>query len=257
MKSINLDSPKFDHSIRMRKEPLSKLPVLLVFVFSSSLIGTTVAEGQPTVSVQAGASFATWGGDDVKELEETGVDIGYRTGVAIRALAVAPLTDLLGLQIGAAYVQKGMFMKAREDDFYLEITADMGYLELPVLLKISPQLEGPLSPYVTAGPAFSFALNCRGSTSLMDSYTDPITGENVTVDESESEECEEDVFKTFDFGVKASVGLAFAVSSSWSLTLDFMYNRGLTSILKMDDDVVEDPKNRTFAIMVGVAFPIR
>ena len=260
MKTINRDSSKSGHYIQMRIEPLFKLPVLLMLVFSGSLIGTTVALGQPTVSVQAGASFATWGGNDAKELEEIGFDHGYRTGVAIRASSVLPLSDLLGLQIGAAYVQKGTFTQMRADNSYFELTADMDYLESPVLLKISPQLEGPLSPYVTAGPAFSFALNCRVNSSVMVSLPDLVTGENVTVNESESGECEEDEFKTFDFGAKAGAGLAFAVSPSWSLTLDFMYNYGLTSITKTDDDLVEqtkDTKNRAFAILVGVAFPIR
>ena len=260
MKMVGFGSPKLDQYIRMRIVPLFKLPVLLVLVFSGGLIGATVARGQPTVSVQAGASFATWGGDDAKEQEEIGLDIDYRTGVAIQASAVLPLTDLLGLQIGAAYVQKGMFSQMRADNFYFESAAEMGYIESPVLLKISPQLEGPLSPYVTAGPAFSFALYCGTNSSIMVSLPDLVTGESVTVDRSESEECEEDEFNTFDIGATAGAGLAFAVSPSWSLTLDFMYNHGLTSIAKTDDDLVEQPedtKNRTFAIMVGVAFPIR
>ncbi len=259
MKTINRDSSKSGHYIQMRIEPLFKLPALLVLVFSGSLIGTTVALGQPTVSIQAGASFATWGGDDAKELEGIGFDHGYRTGVAIRASAVLPFADLLGLQIGAAYVQKGTFTQMRADNSYVELTADMDYLEFPLLLKISPQLEGSLSPYVTAGPAFSFALNCRVNSSVTASIPNLITGENVTVDRSESEECEEDVFKTLDFGVMAGAGLAFAVTPSWSLMLDFMYNHGLTSITKPDDEVefAGDTKNRTFAIMIGVAFPIR
>ncbi len=244
----------------MRIGPLFKLPLLFVLLFSSSLFGATVAQGQSTVSVQAGASFATWGGDDVKELEDAGFDIGNRTGVTIRASAVLPLTNLLGLQIGAAYVQKGASGEVREDDSYFEFTTDMDYLEFPVLLRISPQLNGPLSPYVTAGPAFSFVLNCWVSNRIKVSFIDPFTGETVMIDDDESEKCEEDSFETFDFGVMAGAGLAFAVSPSWSLTLDFMYNHGLRSFIKMDDDIVElseDTENRTFGIMVGVAFRIR
>lgn len=258
-KEITL-SPKSYHSIQMRIEPLFKLPVLLVLVFSGSLIGATFALGQSTISVQAGGSFTTWGGDDVKELEDGGFDIGYRTGVAVRASVVSPLTDLLGLQIGAAYVQKGASGEVDEDDFYLEFTTDMDYLEFPLLLRFSPQLGGPLSPHVAAGPAFSFVLNCRVSNRLRASIIDPFTGEQVMVDDDESEECEEDVFKTFDFGVMAGAGLAFAVSPSWSLTLDLTYNHGLSSIIKVDDDLVElsdDTGNRTFAFMAGVAFRFR
>ena len=244
----------------MRIEPLFKLPVLLVLVFASCLIGATVARGQPSVSVQAGGSFATWGGDDVKELEDAGFDIGYRTGVAVRASVVSPLTDLLGLQIGAAYVQKGASGEFDDDDVYIEFTTDMNYLEFPLLLRISPQLRGPLSPYVAAGPAFSFVLNCRVSNKLKVSFIDPFTGESVMIDDDESEECEEDSFKTFDLGVMASAGLAFEVSPSMSLTLDFMYNHGLRSFIKMEDDLVElseNTENRAFGIMAGVAFRLR
>ncbi|MXY07492.1 MAG: PorT family protein, partial [Rhodothermaceae bacterium] len=139
-------------------------------------------------------------------------------------------------------------------------TTDMDYLEFPLLLRFSPQLGGPLSPHVAAGPAFSFVLNCRVSNRLRASIIDPFTGEQVMVDDDESEECEEDVFKTFDFGVMAGAGLAFAVSPSWSLTLDLTYNHGLSSIIKVDDDLVElsdDTENRTFAFMAGVAFRFR
>ena len=54
----------------MTIDPLFKLPGLLVLVFTGSLVGATVAWGQSTVAVLAGASFATLGGDDVKELED-------------------------------------------------------------------------------------------------------------------------------------------------------------------------------------------
>ena len=247
-------------SIQLRIKPSFKPPILLVLVFSSSLIGAAVARGQSTAFVQASASFATWGGDDVKEPEDACFGNGYRTGVAIRASTVSPLTGLLGLQIGAACVQKGASGEVREDDSYFEFTTDMDYLEFPVLLRFSPQLEGLLSPYVTAGPAFSFALNCRVRNSLMVSFVDSFTGENVMVDDHESEECGEDTFKSFDFGEMDRAGLAVAVSPSWSLTLDIIYNHGLRSVTEMDDDPVEfseDTENRTLAIVVGAAFQIR
>ncbi len=229
----------------MRITPLFKSSILLVLVFSGGLIGATVARGQTTISFQAGASFTTWGGDYAKEARNTGFDVGYRTGLAMRGSALLPLTDLLRLQIGATYMQKGSSGQVRGDDFYLESTMNMGYLEFPVLLRISPQLEGPLSPYVTAGPAFSFALSCGASYSISGSFT-----------ESESEECEDPEYKTFDFGANAGAGLVFTVTPSLSLVLDLMYNYGLMSTIG-DDEMVPDPKNRTFAIMVGVAFPIR
>ncbi len=132
----------------------SQLLILTVLVICGSLIGATVSQGQTTVSVQAGASFATWGGSDA---EEEGVDNGYRTGLVLRASAVLPLTDIVALQIGAAYVEKGTLW--RLDTFGTELdlqaSAEMGYLAIPVLLRVSPRLKGPMSPYVTAGPALS------------------------------------------------------------------------------------------------------
>ena len=238
--------------MRLTLSANSQLSVLTVLVLWGSLVGAAVAQGMTTVSMKAGASFATWGGSDV---EEEGVDNGYRRGLAFRASAVLPLTDLVALQIGAAYVEKGTFSQGQIDIFGAELDAEtsvnMGYLDLPVLLRVSPKLS-PILPYVTAGPAFSYSLNCSFSTSVNGTVTHLHTGEEETISESESAGCGEDVeSKTLDFGVTVGAGVIL-LSPALSPTLEFLYDYGLVSI-----DKESDVRNRAFAIMAGVTIPIR
>lgn len=194
---------------------VEKLPILLALI--ASLIVAGSAQGQTTVSIQAGTSFSNWGGSDIKEQEDEGLDYGYRAGVAVRASAVLPLSGIAGLQVGAAYVQKGTSAQGEivDDVGFAEFdfTANMGYLQLPVLLRITPKLDGPLSPRFAAGPVLSINLNCSYSSSASVTLTDPYSDVDISFDESESGGCDDDEFelKTMAFSVTAGVGIDIAV----------------------------------------------
>ena len=153
------------------------------------------------------------------------------------ASAVFPLSPNLGLQLGGAYAAKG----ATEEEFGVDIALELGYLEIPLLLTLSPSVEGTISPRFSVGPALSFRIGCSADAGA--------EGVRVSLD-CDSAEFDEEV-KTIDIGAVAGAGLDIATSGSLSVSLDLLYNLGLLSIFDFDDT-----KNRAFSILAGITIPI-
>ena len=203
------------------------LPVLPLL--SAGLTVPGILEAQTSLSLQTGASLATLGGD--------AENADYRTGLRVGASAVFPLSPNLGLQLGGAYAAKG----ATEEEFGVDIALELGYLEIPLLLTLSPSVEGTISPRFSVGPALSFRISCSADAGA--------EGVRVSLD-CDSAEFDEEV-KTIDLGAVAGAGLDIATSGSLSVSLDLLYNLGLVSIFELDDT-----KNRAFSILAGITIPI-
>ena len=186
--------------------------------------------GQTTLSLQAGAILATLGGSDAESPDS-------RIGLRVGASALLPLRTNLDLQLGAAYAAKG----ATEKELGVDIELALDYLEIPLLLRFTPSVAGTLSPHFTFGPALAFRVGCNAA----------IRAEGFEV----SADCDDDEYdeevKTIDLGVVAGAGLDFATSGSLTVSLDVLYNLGLSSISESDD-----VKNRAFSILAGIAIPI-
>ena len=121
--------------MRIATQLFQKLPALLALVLSVGLLVPGSVRGQMSLSLQAGASLATLGGNDVEGADS-------RTGIRIRASAIRPLTSSLDLQVGAAYTGKG----ATEHEAGIDVLLELDYLEIPVLLRFTPSVAGTLSP---------------------------------------------------------------------------------------------------------------
>ena len=141
------------------------------------------------------------------------------------------------------------------DDKFINQT---GYLEFPVLLRTTLVPDGPVSPYLVAGPALSLRLSCTDK--IMYTLVD---ANNETVsDGSESFDCEIDTEpRAVDLGVAAGVGLNFAVLPSLSLALDILYSYSLRSISSSEGngelaDDEFDVRNRTYSIVAGIRIPL-
>ena len=89
---------------------------LATLVLCCGLGVVEVAHGQTqaavrSLSVQFGSSFSTWAGSTIRDIEdELNFGYGYRTGLAVQVTAFQALSDILGLQVGAHYVQKGDYL---------------------------------------------------------------------------------------------------------------------------------------------------
>ena len=215
--------------MRIALQLFQKLPPLLALVLSVGLLVPRGVQGQRSLSLQAGASLATLGGSDVESADS-------RIGMRVGASAILPLATNVDLQLGAAYAAKG----ATEQEFGVALAVDLDYFEIPVLLRLSPSVEGTLSPHFTVGPALSFRLKC--------SVSGAAEGFEISSDCDEFEDID---LKSMDFGAMAGAGISIATSESLSVSLDLLYNFGLSSISESDDT-----KNRAFSILAGVTFPI-
>ena len=204
------------------------LPVLAL-PLSAGLIAPGILEAQTSFSLQTGASLATLGGD--------AENADYRTGLRIGASAILPLSSNLGLQLGGAYAAKG----ATEEEFGINGALELGYLEIPLLLTLSPSVEGTISPRFSVGPALSFRISCSAEAGA--------EGVQISLD-CDSAEFDEEIEK-IDLGAVAGAGLDIATSGSLSVSLDLLYNLGLVSVFELDDT-----KNRAFSILAGITIPI-
>lgn len=175
--------------------------------------------------------MSTIAGDDVRGPDS-------RRGLTAGASAIVPLSSVLSLQLGAGYSAKG----AAIADLGLDVSFDLelGYLEAPLLVRVEPPVDGTISPHFMIGPVFALRSGCHVT----------VVAEGVTL----SADCQNEIqdMKETDFGAMAGAGLDIATSGSLSVTLDVLYNLGLTSIAKSIGGI----KNRSFSVVAGIAFPV-
>lgn len=205
---------------------------ILAVVCALGLLAPEGLRGQASVSLQAGASLATVGGD-VPSVVSTGTRTGLKMGVS----AAVPISDNIGLELGASYAVKGSAMNV----LGVNLDLALGYVEIPLLLRLAPSVDGPLSPHFMIGPALAFRVGCDIAA----------TAEGVSI----SSDCDDDEsfegLKAMDFGAVAGAGLDIRATGSLSVSLDVFYNLGLLSI-----DSVDDLKTRAFSLLAGITFPI-
>ena len=110
---------------------------------------------QVTVGVRGGFASATLTGDDLPNTSRnSGFTVGGFVGVG--------LTDVVGLDLGAAYTQKGV--AAVEGGTSVRI--DLGYLQVPALLTVKIPGGGALSPRVSLGPVLAWKTGCDVEVSI-------------------------------------------------------------------------------------------
>lgn len=193
----------------------------------------TVVSAQASIGVRGGLSLASVSGDNTDEL-------GTTKGLNIGGFVNVPLSGVAGLQIGAGFVQKG------GEESEAGVTAKIGvdYIEIPLLLTLSPSTAGSVGFDFFVGPAVSFKAGCTVSGSF--------DGTDVSID---CDDPEVDVeLKSIDFGAMVGAGLDIAVSDAASLVLQGFYNFGLTSIDDSSDP--DSVKNRAFSILAGLSFTL-
>ncbi len=208
--------------------------VKTVLITALLILLPAVAAGQSTVGFRGGLSLASLGGDDA-------VDLDSRTGLSFGGFFNVPVSDMLGVQVGAGFVQKG----AKETELGIDLEFELGYIEIPLLLTLSPPTSGNVGFTFSVGPAVGFKTGCEFSAS----------DAGVTVELDCDDPSIDLDLKSFDVGAMVGAGLDIGLTESISLHLDAFYNFGFT---KIDDSGVDDDvKNRAFSILAGLSFPLR
>ena len=190
--------------------------------------------GQSALGIRGGLSIASFGGDDAEDLDS-------KTGLSISGFFDVPLSGIIGFQVGAGFVQKGF----TETELGIDVELKLGYIEVPLLLTLSPTTSGNVGFDFFVGPSFGFNTGCDLS----------VTDDSTTLTfECDDPSLDIDI-KSYEVGAMVGAGLNLALTENASLVLDVFYNLGLT---KIDDSGAadDDVKNRAFSILVGASFPL-
>ncbi len=189
-----------------------------------------------SAGVKGGIDFANLGAD-AEDLFETSLKskFGYSGG----AFFAIDVHEMFRLQFEGQYVRKGA--SAEEEGVDIDLKLDYIEFMVPATLLI-PVENSPLAPRIYAGPALGIEASCK------------ISGEEGGV--SVDVDCEEfgAETKSIDFGVFAGAGLDIAVGTSGAITLDVLYNLGLTNINDTPEAEGFDVTNRNLQVLVGYRF---
>ena len=209
---------------------MKKLSMMLATLLVLLVAGPGFAQSW-SGGVKGGIDFANLGGD----VENTDSKLGFSVG----GFLGQRLHEYFAVEVLAQYVQKG----AEEGDD--ELSLDYIELLVPATLTI-PIENSPITPRIYAGPALAFELSCEAS------------DDSTTVDCDELSEATGGFIpdfetKSVDFGVFFGGGVDLMVGTG-ALTLDILYNLGLTNINDVEGAEVVDINNRVLQLLVGYKF---
>jgi hypothetical protein len=184
-----------------------------------------------TTGFKGGVSIATVGGDDANDAES-------RTTFAGGFFAQADLSRNFGLRFEGLFFGKG----ASGENGNIEGELKFAYLELPILLVGQAPVSETVTISAFAGPTLGFNV---GADAEIDFGGFEVSGDIG------------DEIADFEFGLAFGAGVGFEVGEV-ILVFDGRYDLGLTSIDDGLSDTGEDLdlKNRAWAFMAGVGFPI-
>jgi hypothetical protein len=222
---------------------LMKRKILLFAAIAVSSL--SFAQSKPSFGIRAGVTSSSMKGDAVNSLQDIlsytndAVTTSAHTGFFAGANVSIPVSDLVSIEPGVYYAQKGYAMRG---DLNLKGVEFLGanakadltsqYIDMPVLLKLN--FNGL---QLFAGPQISYLAKADLKT------TAGVLGFNLlnkTMDAT-------DQFNRWDAGVTGGVGYQFANGVNISAS----YDHGLS---KLDANQNFDSYNRAFKLGLGFSF---
>lgn len=209
---------------------------LVICFLAAFLLTTPPSFAGITFGVKAGASFNSVHFTDADNTPHQiatyfNESVRSRAGFVGGVFSNAPLGKRFSFQAELLYVSK--FWKSTFDNQNglppIDIYYSVGYLELPVLIQVTPFSLPTLKPSLYFGP--SAAIKIRDIAYIKD-------GSNSFKTDSD--------YNNLDYGVIGGVNLCWR-----KLSLDLRYNFGRADITKGN---LVKTTNRTFYIMTGYGF---
>jgi hypothetical protein len=163
-----------------------------------------------------------------------------------------PLSDRFSFRPEIAYVQKGFLLKeginVNLGGFNLPLGTRVAYqsqnIDIPLLLKVNLS-DGPVQPYIIAGPSVSYAMDGRIRTRA----TALITTKPYDVDLNYGGS-----LNRWDVGAVGGLGLAMDAGMG-KFFVEGRYTHGFTRQVQVPI-VNVDVRNRGVAVSLGYSFPI-
>lgn len=218
---------------------------LVVATVSAGLaLGAEHATSQPIeLGAMAGLNFATMSLEGL-----TGN--GSKEGLLVGGFVAVRVHRLFLLQPELLYTRKGTDLSPviadLAQDTSLGGNVGFAYLELPVLLRLTPVTAARVRPSVFAGPVVGIEVSCR------------VTAREGALIADES--CSRVGFETsttdlgFVIGGRAEIGIAPSVGGSGALFLELRYTHGLRNVNTLDDAEARSWRHRVVTLGLGARF---
>lgn len=207
----------------MKKKLLSLLTLALLVGF----LAPPASAQKISVGLKGGINYATM--TDLPSWAEP--NIFFVGG----GFMVARLTNNLSLMPELLYSGKG-FDVSRSGAEYLS----MAYLEVPVLLRFSPNSSGrSFVPFGMLGPSLAVQVSCTGHEGDASADCSELTDDLPA-------------FNDIDYGVTAGIGSDFLLEHGGAFSIDARYTYGLAKVWDP-----ADWHHSVFSIMVGYRFGTR
>lgn len=227
----------------MKKLVLAVL-VLMLFAAYACAQDAPLAKGIIGKGIKAGVTLGNFAGADADGLGETKkMSLGFGGGGFI----TYGFTPMFAIQPEVLFMTKGV--KYEEDGGDGTDKFKLSYIEVPVLLKVMPQMQGNVKPNFFAGPFVGFLMSAKDKA---EGWTDAEDNGDFDI---------KDDMKSIEFGLAVGAGVDFGMGKG-KVTLDARYDLGLSKITNFTDeqlegmDMTEQPnvKTATIAFMVGYSF---
>lgn len=134
--------------------------IVLLALASATLTATASAQSTKQFGALAGVDFSTFVGTDA-DLTSVGLNKGSLTGFLGGVFIDLPLGTSVVLEPEAVYIGKGAKYSIAETGFSGNVTFDVEYIEIPVLIRYNFKPAG--GPYVLIGPDVAFNVSCSAS----------------------------------------------------------------------------------------------
>jgi hypothetical protein len=222
--------------------------VLLLFVILILTSSFLSINAQVKLGLQAGVNLAEVSLDP----EQTGFELGTRTGFLVGGIVNYNFSPILSLQAEPAYIQKGSSVDIAETEGGINIKGEGNisedYIDIPILLKAS--FGEKIKPFLLAGASVSFLL---GDAKLK---LDKVTADGQDVTSMLPAETLEQTQKTksTDFVLNLGGGVMIPVGNV-DIFVEGQYNLGLTNINDESNDNTS-VKNRGIQIKAGALFSL-
>ena len=237
-------------------DPMSRNNRVSCLIGAGLVLGAALLASPDQAAAQArwgflgGANFATMGQD----MEQMGDDLATElefllggdwsasktssTGLALGAYYVLPASPTLGVQFEGQYVQRGVGFDFANGAETADTAFKLDYIEIPILLRMSPNPAGKARAVFLVGPVIGFKVGADFEASG--------AGGSNSVDVG-------DGFSATTFGAVGGIGLDLRTGTSSSLMLQGRYYLGLANAL---DDEVYTSKSGDFGVYLGMEFAL-
>ena len=211
--------------------------------------------------LKGGVSFAQHQGTTPRDMEYE-VSSSWRTGITAGAFLILPVTPRFGIQQEVLYVQKGSRQQIGVEIFEipttLDVSYDLDYIEIPVLLRYHWILDRAVDLYSLGG--FAFALKVHDRYQLNGTVDDGVESIPITADSDMSEVDIFDFVFTYGMGVEFSLGGSrFLVEYRFDLSVEALSMPTYAYVPFGDEEVLvdNDPvplRNQAHLLMLGIRF---